>query len=67
MAAPHVAGAVTRYLGVRPSAAPSEVSAALVSSASVGTVRDPAGSTNRRLQTPRNDLPPRGSLRIPPL
>jgi len=50
MASPHVAGAAALYLGAKPSAAPSEVTQAIVSHATPGVVSDP-GAANLLLFT----------------
>ncbi|HEY0902826.1 MAG TPA: S8 family serine peptidase, partial [Marmoricola sp.] len=50
MAAPHVTGAVARYLEHDPTATPASVSAAVVSSATAGVVPNPgSGAPNRLL------------------
>ena len=63
MASPHVAGAAALYLGAKPSAAPLEVTQAIVSHATAGVVSD-AGAANLLLYTP--GLVPGGGGTAPP-
>jgi PKD repeat protein len=59
MAAPHVAGAVARYLESNPGATPAAVEAAMNANASTGKVANPGtGSPNRLLFTGFMDGPP---------
>ncbi|MCK2238789.1 MULTISPECIES: S8 family serine peptidase [unclassified Crossiella] len=52
-AAPHVAGAVARYLSAHPSATPAQVQAALISGSTTGVVRNGGpDSPNRLLHLP---------------
>ena len=54
MAAPHVTGAVARYLQGHPSASPAQVRAALVGDATRSALDDVQGSPNRLLYLRRN-------------
>jgi aqualysin 1 len=59
MAAPHVAGAVARYLELHPDATPAEVGEAFAQHAVPGAVGNPGtGSPNRMLYTAFMDAPP---------
>ena len=51
MAAPHVTGAVARYLQTHPRATPAQTVAALTRTAGTGVVQDRAGSPDRLLYT----------------
>ncbi|SDT35204.1 Serine protease, subtilisin family [Friedmanniella luteola] len=51
MAAPHVTGAVARYLGAHPTATPAQAVGALTRTAGADAVRDRAGSPDRLLYT----------------
>lgn len=51
MAAPHVTGAVARYLQTHPRATPAQTVAALTRTAGTGVVRDRVGSPDRLLYT----------------
>jgi subtilisin family serine protease len=57
MATPHVTGAVARYLQDHPSAAPTQVTSAILGSATTNSVGDPSGSPNRLLFTRSSDAP----------
>ncbi|MFB8166387.1 S8 family serine peptidase [Kitasatospora purpeofusca] len=63
MAAPHAAGAAALYLSSHPAATPAQVSAALVSAATVGSLRELGqGSPDRLLYTGTVPNRPRGPL-----
>lgn len=71
MAAPHVAGAVARYLEANPGAAPAEVEAELESSATTGVVGSRGTSSPDRLvfvstggPPPPSDEPPTASFTV---
>jgi hypothetical protein len=49
MAAPHVTGAIARYLQSHPRATPAQVTTALLNTATTGKVRSQAGAPNRLL------------------
>ncbi|MFA9432546.1 S8 family serine peptidase [Egicoccus sp. AB-alg2] len=59
MAAPHVTGAVARYLQGRPGASPKTVHAAIVKSAATGRVSNPGSSTPNRLLLVKGAVPTR--------
>jgi serine protease len=61
MASPHVAGVVATYLQTHKAATPAEVTSAVLGAATVGKVKDPAGSPNRLLFSkigPTSSSPP---------
>ncbi|MEN9504438.1 MAG: hypothetical protein RI958_364, partial [Actinomycetota bacterium] len=51
MAAPHVTGAAARYLAANPTATPAQVTAALISLATVGAIDEPVGTPDRLVHT----------------
>jgi subtilisin family serine protease len=51
MAAPHVAGVAALYLSLTPSASPDDVAGAIAETASTGVVANPAGTSNRLVQS----------------